>query len=637
MKYIFTLLTIIGFGFAQSAVTLEICGDVVTFEQPPSRALTMNQAATEIMLSLGLEQQMVGTAYMDDSILPRLEAAYSHVPVIAKEYPSQEAVFALEPDFIYGVYASAFGDEAAGPREELSQLGIQAYLSKVACEDKALRAQGTIATLFQEIRDIALIFDVVERGETLIAEMEASLAEVVAAIPESAAQRIFWYDSGLDDLYAGACCGIPNEIITLAGAENIFADAQGSWAAVSWEALIARDPDFIVVIDAAWSPAQEKIDLLKNTAAYNSIRAVQNDAFLVLPFSATTLGVRNIDAVHALAQALYPASLAMTGGVKEGVTEEVTPVAAAPLASRSSFPVTVESCGEPVTFTRAPERAVTNDVNITEIFLDLGLVDKLVGYSGVRDTRTVGAMYQPLLEAVPLLSPQYIDLETLVGAEPDFFFAGWNYGFSEDKGITPNALEPFGIQSYVLTESCIRIMEREAVSLEDTFNDLLNLSKIFGIEAVGQAKVAAYRAELADIEAKLPDTDTPLNVFVYDSGEDTPFTAARFAMPNAMIEKVGGKNIFNDVDSSWTRVSWEDVVARNPDFIIIIDYGEISAAGKIAFLESQPELSHITAIQEGNYVVMTYAEATPGPRNVAVTRRLAEAFYPEQFAHKAEH
>jgi iron complex transport system substrate-binding protein len=99
-----------------------------------------------------------------------------------------------------------------------------------------------------------------------------------------------------------------------------------------------------------------------------------------------------------------------------------------------------------------------------------------------------------------------------------------------------------------------------------------------------------------------------------------------------MIEAAGGTNIFNDVDSSWTQVNWEDVVDRNPEHIVIIDYGETNAQGKIDFLKGQPELADVDAIQNDNFVVLTYAEATPGPRNVARTRTLAEAFYPEKFA-----
>ena len=43
------------------------------------------------------------------------------------------------------------------------------------------------------------------------------------------------------------------------------------------------------------------------------------------------------------------------------------------------------------------------------------------------------------------------------------------------------------------------------------------------------------------------------------------------AMPQAMIEAAGGRNIFDDLDSSWMRGNWEDVIARDPDWIVIVD------------------------------------------------------------------
>lgn len=349
-----------------------------------------------------------------------------------------------------------------------------------------------------------------------------------------------------------------------------------------------------------------------------------------LIFTASLLVVILAACNGAAAGAAIPAQPATAKNQAEqtDLSEETTatdnPVAA-------GFPVTVEVCGEPVTFDAPPQRAVTNDVNITEIFLALGLGDKLVGYSGISAYRQIAPEWQADLKDIPQLSPQYIDLETLVGAEPDFFFAGWNYGFSEEKGITPESLEKYGIKSYVLTESCIHVTPREKVSLEDTFADLLNIGRIFGVDERAQALVDRYRAELAAIKSTIGQVNDPARVFVYDSGEETPFTAAKFAMPNAMIEAAGATNIFNNVESSWTTVNWEDVVDRNPEYIIIVDYGEPNAAGKIAFLKSQPELAGVTAIKNDRFVVLTYEEATPGPRNVASTRLLAKSFYPAKF------
>jgi iron complex transport system substrate-binding protein len=293
-------------------------------------------------------------------------------------------------------------------------------------------------------------------------------------------------------------------------------------------------------------------------------------------------------------------------------------------------PVTVQVCGAPVRFDAPPRRAVTHDVNITEMFLALDLGDRMVGYSGIRSTKTVAPEYRAQLEKLPLLSDQGLNLEALVGAGADFVFAGWSYGFQPGE-VTPEALARFGIQSYILGESCIRVGARRKVSLEDTFDDLLNLGRIFRVEARARAFVERQRAELAKIGAALSGVKTRPRVFVYDSGETIPLTTGRFAMPHAMIELAGGTNIFADLANSWMRANWEDVIHRDPEWIVIIDYGQPNAAGKIGFLLARQELAQVTAIRERRFVVLDYAAATPGPRNVESVRTLAKALHPEAF------
>jgi len=294
-----------------------------------------------------------------------------------------------------------------------------------------------------------------------------------------------------------------------------------------------------------------------------------------------------------------------------------------------SGPVTVEVCGEAVRYDRVPERVVTHDVNLTELFLSLGLGDRLVGYSGIPSTKAIAPEFRAQLARVPNLSNREMNLETIVGARADFVFGGWSYGFREG-GVTPAGLRAYGIQSYILTESCIRKQPRERVSVEDTFADMRNLGRIFRIEAHAEALVTRQRAELAEIARALEGIRHRPKVFVYDSGVEAPTTSGRFGMPHAMIEAAGGRNIFDDIPSNWPKGNWEDVVARDPDWIVIVDYDRPGPQGKIDFLLGKPELANVTAIRQRRFVVLEYAEATPGPRNVARTRTLARAFHPER-------
>ncbi|MFN4202201.1 MAG: ABC transporter substrate-binding protein [Tabrizicola sp.] len=291
-----------------------------------------------------------------------------------------------------------------------------------------------------------------------------------------------------------------------------------------------------------------------------------------------------------------------------------------------AFPVTVQSCNRNVTFDAAPSRAISNDVNLTEMMLVLGLSDRMVGYTGISGWKTLDEEMRAGVAELPELSAKYPTREVLAGAEPDFFFAGWNYGMKVGGEVTPETLEPLGIKTYELTESCIHIGPKAKSSMQDMYADILNLGAIFGVEDRAQALVAGWQARLAEVTAGV-DRTTPLRVFVYDSGEETPFTAGAYAIPTALIEAAGGVNIMDDLEKSWATVAWEPVVERNPEVIVIVNTGDVTADQKIAFLEGNPAFANIDAVKDDRYVVLEYVEATPGPRNIRAVEKLVAGFW----------
>ncbi len=294
--------------------------------------------------------------------------------------------------------------------------------------------------------------------------------------------------------------------------------------------------------------------------------------------------------------------------------------------SAAAEPKTIQSCDREVVFESAPRAAIANDVNLVEMMLALGLSDKMAGYTGVSGWKTIDEELRVGIGELPELSARYPSKEVLVGAGADFYFAGWNYGMKVGGEVTPETLAPFGIQVYELTESCIHISSRTGISIEDMFADLLNLGKIFRIEERANALVDGYRAELAAVLSELPELNHTLRVFVYDSGEDSPFTAGKYAMPTALIEAAGGRNVMDSLEKSWATVGWEIVVAENPEFIVIVNYGDVTAEQKIAFLRSNPALAEMDAVRNNRFAVLEYVEATPGPRNLRAIAKLAKAF-----------
>ncbi|EOW6736012.1 ABC transporter substrate-binding protein [Cronobacter dublinensis] len=304
------------------------------------------------------------------------------------------------------------------------------------------------------------------------------------------------------------------------------------------------------------------------------------------------------------------------------------PLLAALPAVAADFPVTVESCGQTLTFTRAPERAVINDINMAEMAFALDLQDRIIGLTGITGWYKLTPDFKKAMGNIPELAPKYPSLDTLVAAKPDLFFAGWNYGMKVGGDVTPQTLAPFGIRTFVLSESCAQVNARPARATMDLlWHDELALGKIFGKRREAQALVDGWKQRLAHIPA-LPAGKLPLRVFVYDSGEEKPFTSGRYAMPTAIIEAAGGVNALDTLKASWTTTSWETVAASAPDFIILLDYQNGAGADALQrVLEAHPLMKQTPAVRQHRYLKLQYAELTPGPANVRAVEKLAQAMY----------
>ena len=314
-----------------------------------------------------------------------------------------------------------------------------------------------------------------------------------------------------------------------------------------------------------------------------------------------------------------------------GAVTAATLLLGAPVApSAADYPVTVESCGNPITFRKAPERAVSNDMNISEIMFALELQDRMVGVAGITGWYNMTPEFEAAMGDIPELTPKYPTMENLLGADLDFFFAGWYYGLNPGGAVTPESLAEYDVPVYVLTESCVHVHEnRPRVTMETMYVDVLNIGKIFGRENQARELVENYEARVAKITAATKDAPKT-RVFLYDSGEEKAFTAGKFAMPTAIIEAAGGRNIMDDVETSWARVGWESVIDRNPEFIIIVGYQDGSWKDRWAFMKNNPALRDIDAVKNDRYLVLGYTEITPGPNNIPAIEKLARALHPDR-------
>jgi iron complex transport system substrate-binding protein len=282
-----------------SAVSVTNCGFEVTVDSPPVRIVTIKSTSTELVLALGLGDRLVGQAFADGplpSSLPSIE-----VPVISDFAPSEEAVLELEPDFVFGGWESNFTAEAAGERAELRDLGIETYVSPAACKGEFQPEKLSFDDLFGYIDEAGRLLGAGDAASALITAQKAQLA----SIPKSGEGRTaLWWSSGTDTPYVGAGIGAPQLILETIGLANIAGDIDDTWSPLSVEAIIAADPDVIVIVDASWNTAQSKVEFLESNPATAAMSAVINKRYLFVPFAAGEAGVRTVDAAASLAEQL---------------------------------------------------------------------------------------------------------------------------------------------------------------------------------------------------------------------------------------------------------------------------------------------------------------------------------------------
>ncbi|WP_196260527.1 ABC transporter substrate-binding protein [Pelagibacterium limicola] len=289
-------------GAQAQGLSIESCDSVSTLDATPSRAITLNQQATEVMLALGLEGQMVGTAYIDDAIPEQWAQAYASVPVLADRYPAREVVLAQDPDFLFAGFGSAFNDRNLGAESEWQEIGVATYVVHAECRNlHPADRRMTTESIFIDLERVAALFGVEVEGEAISADIRARLQAVGRS---GEGLKAFLYDSGTNTAFSAGCCGAPGLLLETVGLENIGGEVEGRWADLAWEAVMTADPDVIVLIEAEWSTAEDKRNHLLNDPVLSELEAVKSGRFIVVPFSETLLGLRFVDGVERLAAAL---------------------------------------------------------------------------------------------------------------------------------------------------------------------------------------------------------------------------------------------------------------------------------------------------------------------------------------------
>ncbi len=283
--------------------------------------------------------------------------------------------------------------------------------------------------------------------------------------------------------------------------------------------------------------------------------------------------------------------------------------------------VTIENFGVTTTYTSIPERIVPLSYATAQTLVALGLEDKIVGLATAEgDYGDCLPEYQDALSKIKVIVEGTPSFEVLLAENPDFVYATV-YTFGK-HGVAP--VEDFqreNINFYCLNGTC-----SGKPSFEDEYKDLEDLGKIFKKEKEAAGLIKKLKAREAALRNS--PVEKKLKVMGYDSSYKGSLFVAGRGIESEIIKLAGGKNIFDDLERAFGKMSVEEVAVRNPDIILVHQYDTGDTSGtveeKINELKNDPVLADVTAVKNDNFVVVKLIEVFPGLQVYDAAERLHE-------------
>jgi iron complex transport system substrate-binding protein len=258
-------------------------GESLTLDAAPRRIASLSAYATDVFCALGAGDQLVAV-----EMFANCPAGSTEKPALDAFQPNLEVIAGYQPDLVY------IDSDIGGVVPALREVGIPVlYLGIPNSIEEALERMELFAQVTGRSAE----------GEALVADIRARRDAVTAELGDiNPGPRVF---HELDEtLYSAGPASYIGDFYTVLKAENIAADADNPYPQLTNEAIVAADPEVIVLADEAFGVTVESV---KARPGWDVITAVQEDRICpVDPSLLSQPGSRIADALDALAACLYP-------------------------------------------------------------------------------------------------------------------------------------------------------------------------------------------------------------------------------------------------------------------------------------------------------------------------------------------
>lgn len=258
-------------------------GRVVTLDKKPERIISLAPSNTEILFAIGLGENVVGVTALDDYPAEVLEIE----KIGDFNGINLEMIIELEPDLVinYGP-----GNEDENARLEEAGINYVGFLPE------------TIDAVFATITKIGTITGATDGAEALIKDLNAKKEEILSKI-EGAEAKTVVYEIWHDPLMVAGPGSFANELMTIAGGENIAKDAESAYPQYDLEQLVERNPQ--VYLTSRDMPEKTPESIIARPG-FENIDAVVNGNVYVLDGNIMSRpGPRIIEALELVARSIH--------------------------------------------------------------------------------------------------------------------------------------------------------------------------------------------------------------------------------------------------------------------------------------------------------------------------------------------
>ncbi|MEV0406240.1 ABC transporter substrate-binding protein [Actinoallomurus sp. NPDC050550] len=333
-------------------------------------------------------------------------------------------------------------------------------------------------------------------------------------------------------------------------------------------------------------------------------------------------------------------------------TEPVRSGASAPddaAPRRTSYPLTVDNCGQKVRFTRPPSRVlILNGTSVGEVesFIMLGLTRPIlanVQHYGVSDDPSMVAAIKALPTRGLTMNKNFdVPAEQVLAARPDLVVSTWSGGFDARNGFaTRERLAAAGINSLVNPVNCANgkpdasPAEKEAwrhASIESSFRFMTLLGRIFDVQVKAAQTVGALRARVRAVRAKVAGKPPRKVLIAYPGMSMMNANGLPAIMTGGIYDDVikaaGGANSFAGRSEDTTRtLDKEQLATAQVDVLVVGAFTPTEKPAEeaerlfAAYPQWQASKTRTyTVVSDGAYL---------GPMNAWAVEKFAKVIHPD--------